>query len=498
MKRIFLFVFILVACLLAFAGCGECDHQYAGTDSCGDRECTLCGHIEKGSHDYEVISLTEATLTVSGQKIERCTKCGERVRTKLEKITPADLNMPAVYVTDYVDGAVSTADLLKEQGEILVKLKYESNNESIQDFECITRIKVQGASSAQYEKRNYTVKFYEDESFTKKLKVDLGWGTENQYCLKANYVDSSHARNIIGARLSAMAAATRDNLDASLASAPNYGLIDGYPVLMYINGKFHGLYTLNIPKDHWQFGMSGSDETQKQAIIMGAYWTESVRMAEKIGYSLENSGWDMEHCSTQDTRWVKDSFNKLIETLNIKDKQRLRSELPKYLDIEAAIDNMLLVYTLNAADNVSKNTLWATYDGVKWIPSMYDMDATFGMFWDGTPVDEVNACSVYPSLNSNSFGLDQHASQVFHVLLRYYPDEVEARWKELRETVITMENIEKLFEDFFSLIPEEAFKAEDAKWKNIPHSKENRVNMYDATEKQLERLDDFFYNFNQK
>ncbi|MBQ2325742.1 MAG: hypothetical protein II377_05760, partial [Clostridia bacterium] len=60
-----------------------------------------------------------------------------------------------------------------------------------------------------------------------------------------------------------------------------------------------------------------------------------------------------------------------------------------------------------------------------------------------------------------------------------------------------MENIEKLFEDLFSLIPEEAFEGEDAKWKDIPHSKENRTNMYEATEKQLERLDEFFYNFNE-
>lgn len=436
MKRNIFLLLISLFCLLAFAGCGECDHEFSCSNPCEDRECTLCGYMEKGSHTFETVSHIEATLTTSGQKIDSCTVCGERVRTKLEKLTAADLGMPAVYVTDYVSGAVPTADLFKEDGEILVKLKYESNDENIADFECITRLKVQGASSAYYEKRNYTVKFYEDEALTAKYKVDLGWGEENQYCLKANYVDSSHTRNIVGARLSALAVSTRDNIAAGLASSPNYGLIDGYPVLMYINGKFHGLYTLNIPKDHWAFGMKGSDETKKQAILMGASWTESVCMAEEIGYSLEQSGWELEHCSTQDTGWVKDSFNKLIETLNIKDEQRLRAELPKYLDIEAAIDNMLLVYTLNAADNVSKNTLWVTYDGVKWIPSMYDMDAAFGMFWDGTPVDEVNANSIYPSLYCGNFGLDWHASQVFYVLLRCYPDEVEARWTALRKEVI--------------------------------------------------------------
>lgn len=497
MKKIKLFLFFLLV-IFCFAGCGEkeCNHQFPSAPPCEARVCTLCGYTDEGGHKYEVVSETAATLTKKGNRVEVCSVCDDKVRTTLDKLTPESLNMPAIYITDYVQGAIPVTELYKEQGEVVVKLRYESNDEDIESFDCFTRIKVQGASSAYYEKRNYTVKFYEDESLTKKHKTDLGWGKENQYCLKANYVDSSHARNIIGARLSAMAVATRENIDAGLASSPNYGLIDGYPVLVYVNGQFHGLYTLNIPKDHWQFGMEG-DETTKEAIIMGASWTESVRLASPIGKSFEVSGWDIEHCSTEDTAWVRESFNQLISTVNINDKNRIRKELPKYLDIEAAIDNMLLTYTLNAADNVSKNVIWVTYDGVKWIPSMYDMDATFGMFWNGMPIDEQNANSIYPVYYGNGyFDTGYHSSQLYDVLLRYFPDEVEARWTELRKDVINMDNITNLFDDFFSLIPAEVYGAEDSKWKGIPFAEENRTNMYEATEKQLKRLDDFFYNFN--
>lgn len=497
MKKTVLFLFLIIV-ILCFAGCEEkaCNHEYPSAEPCESRVCTLCGYTDEGGHDYEVVSETAATLTKKGNRVEVCSVCDDKVRTTLDILTPADLNMPAVYVTDYVDGAIPVAELFKEQGEVVVKLRYESNDENIESFDCFTKIKVQGASSAYYEKRNYTVKFYEDESLTKKHKADLGWGTENQYCLKANYVDSSHARNIVGARLSAMAVATRENIHPGLVSAPNYGLIDGYPVLMYINGKFHGLYTMNIPKDHWQFGMEG-DETTKEAILMASTWSNSVSLNSPIGKNFEVSGWEIEHCSTQDTAWVRESFNQLISAVNINDKTRIRNELPKYLDIEAAIDNMLLTYTLNAADNVSKNIIWVTYDGVKWIPSMYDMDATFGMFWNGMPIDEQNAHSIYPVNYGNGyFNAGYNASQMYYALLCYFPDEVEARWTQLRKDVINMDNITNLFDDFFSLIPDEVYGAEDSKWKGIPFAKENRTNMYEATEKQLTRLDEFFYSFN--
>lgn len=128
---------------------------------------------------------------------------------------------------------------------------------------------------------------------------------------------------------------------------------------------------------------------------------------------------------------------------------------------------------------------------------MYDMDATFGMFWNGMPIDEVNVNSIYPTYYGGGyFDTGDHASQLYTVLLKYYPDEVEARWTQLRKDVINMENIQSLFDDFFSLIPEEAYEAEDYNWKGIPFAKENRTNMYEATEKQLARLDEFFYSFN--
>ena len=50
-------------------------------------------------------------------------------------------------------------------------------------------VKWQGSSSLSYPKKNYTINF--DNAF----EAAEGWGIQKKYCLKANYIDHSHASN---------------------------------------------------------------------------------------------------------------------------------------------------------------------------------------------------------------------------------------------------------------------------------------------------------------
>ena len=422
-----------------------------------------------------------------------------------EQLTLDDLDMPVVYITDFADTTVPLKDLQKGKDnnpggvdEIKIYFKYESNSDEIASFECTAKIKVQGATSAGFPKKNFTIKLYKDDTFNKKNKVDFGWGDENKYCMKANWVDFSHARNIIGAKMFAEVAASRSNLNENLLNAPNYGVIDGFPILVYLNGEFHGLYTMNIPKDSWMFGMDG-DETTQEALLMADQWSESIGLRQEIGSgSFEDWGWELEYASTEDTdtTWVKDSMNTLIRLLNCGNNARIKAELHHHLDIEAAIDNMLFTYFINAADNKAKNILWATYDGKIWIPSMYDMDGSYGMYWNGEPTTN----NTYPSINSNgTFNIP--GNKMYTVLIECFPDEVEARWAYLRQGILTIENTKSYFDAFYEKAPIGAYDSDRAKWLGSggwtePFYYDNHTNYYKSTKEQLERLDKFFYNFN--
>lgn len=49
------------------------------------------------------------------------------------------------------------------------------------------------------------MKFFDNETYMEKKKVRFvdAWGKHSKYVLKANYQDSTQARNIVGARLAA-------------------------------------------------------------------------------------------------------------------------------------------------------------------------------------------------------------------------------------------------------------------------------------------------------
>ena len=447
--------------------------------------------IKEQNHQFVVVS-EKATLLTIGTKLEKCLKCNCRkvVQDTVESLDPITLDMPVIYISDYEEDSVPLTKLQKSDGEILVKYQYISNDDSVESFECFCAIKVQGASSAYYPKKNFTVKFYKDAEMDSKLKVDFGWGKENKYCMKANYIDFSQARNIVGAKLFTQLVQSREYINSGLSLAPNYGVIDGYPVLVYINGNFHGIYTMNIPKDEWMFAMEG-EEDSKEAILMADAWSDSVSLYEKIGEDYSSFGWELEYCSTEDDTWVRESFNRLITLLNCGNKRVIKNELKNHLDIEAAIDNMLYTYFLSAADNTAKNILWATYDGEIWIPSMYDMDGTFGIFWNGEPVES----RTYPSIvEQGSFNIP--GMKLYTILIECFADEVEERWIELRQSILTIENTTKVFNEFFAKIPDVAYESDALKWEGIPYIDVNRTNMYEATVEQLARLDEFFYSFN--
>jgi hypothetical protein len=159
-------------------------------------------------------------------------------------VEPAYNDVPKVYISGTIP---------ESKDEVLAELVYISKTDSFRSY---IKIKCQGNSSMAYNKKNFTIKMYEDEDRKVKLKKNIkGWGDNNKFVLKANWIDYSHARNIVSARLwSRMVAARPDynTLPEELRTSPNNGAVDGFPVFVYCNGIYWGRYTWNLAKDDLQ------------------------------------------------------------------------------------------------------------------------------------------------------------------------------------------------------------------------------------------------------
>lgn len=354
---------------------------------------------------------------------------------------------------------------ISKENTVLVSASYDGGDTT---FDCYATLKWQGNSSVRYEKKNYSVKLFKDAAQDKKNKVDLGWGKESKYCLKANYIDISQSRNIVTAGLWGEVVHSRENCDPNLKALVNGGAVDGYPIMLFVNDEYQGMYTLNMPKDEWIWD-SGVEELQ------GAVVSDIVSEATafRSTTTLESGQWEVECAADDDAQAVTDSLNKLLAFVVNHNGADFVEGIDQYLDVEAAIDYMLCAYYFNAPDNIVRNMVMLTYDGVRWIPSMYDLDATWGLYWNGRsyyPLDEM-----LPAVQTGGVLTSGGKSLLWDRLLENYPQQVRARYDALRATVLNEAHVMQAFTEFQAPIPTALFETEPYLWAMEPGATTNNL-----------------------
>ncbi|MBQ8616297.1 MAG: CotH kinase family protein [Clostridia bacterium] len=318
--------------------------------------------------------------------------------------------------------------------------------------------KWQGSSSLSFDKKNYTVKF--DNAF----EAVEGWGAQKKYCLKANWIDASHARNVVSAKLWGQVVASRTPANATLEACPNYGAVDGFPIIVTLNGEFLGLYTWNIPKDAWMMNMgSGANE----AILCADQHVDATRFkAEAV---CDGTDFELEYVTDEDNAgWVTTSVNTMINACINSDGNDLDTTVAQYLDLESAIDYMIFVALLDGHDMSDKNYLLSTFDGVKWFFGGYDMDSTYGLWFTGgyfRPATDWLRNFEWWSIHNRAMNLLYNNKRA----------EIKARYQALRKGALSDDNVVTTFANFIGLIPENVYRAEQERWPEIPNTSTNNL-----------------------
>ena len=350
-----------------------------------------------------------------------------------------------------------TGDTTGMTKDVEVTLSYQCNDKDGTEKTGSCTMKWQGSSSLAWDKKNYTIKF--DNAF----EVVDGWGAQKKYCLKANWIDHSHSRNVVCARLWGLVRKNRSNLNSKLMNLPNAGAIDGFPVVIMLNNEFHGLYSFNIPKDAWMFGMgSGTKEaivTADNQAVDTAFKTETLLDAEGLELEYSSSGFN----ATQ----VKDSFNNLIKACINSNGGDLDTTVAQYLDWDSAIDYYIFCVIIKGGDMIQKNAIYATFDGVKWYFSAYDMDTTFGLAFDGSALDR--------AVSNVTFVEAAESHRVFELIKRFKTNELKARYNELRENALSETRICQYFENYAWDISSPLLVEEVKRWPSVRGSAVNGI-----------------------
>ena len=118
------------------------------------------------------------------------------------------------------------------------------------------------------------------------------------------------------------------------------------------------------------------------------------------------------------------------------------------------------------------SNMWDSYDksiillswnnGLTWYLTLYDMDSTWDLYWNGSKLQGV--CDIttgtIPSIWQNN--------TLYKRVYTNFKDELQAQYNFLRKNVWRNDQLCRSYKQFIGSIPEAAYERDQAKWADIP------------------------------
>ncbi len=377
----------------------------------------------------------------------------------------------------------------------------------------ITSLQIQGYSSRAFPKKNFTFDFVD-------CTIKIGdWVSQDSFHFKANYLDFFRGK-IVAAYWLAYDVFTYNRpaykcmpwdksspkADMSIGNIKSqYDFVegarampDGFPIRIYHNGKFYGLYTWQLKKHRDNYAMKKDNAANIEIDGIGDLinadgslidWTTFEIRNPKSLICMDGSKYDgdtpKELIDSSSEKFDSSNKNhKLSESVkkNIKAFHNACSELKKsptvdvfekYFDVDWVIDMIIFDQVTLNIDTFSwrRNTQWGTWNAVKWFPMPYDLDQIFGCNATGDCINET------VDVSSSIIGVNLYASTIIKTAFSLYKDKMDSRYKELMDgKVITVGNVIGKLQELMRIIGSEWYETEYAIWKETPSYRSPNVN----------------------
>ena len=309
-----------------------------------------------------------------------------------------------------------------------------------------------------------------------------------------------------------------DNFDFEAKCMP-----DGFPVIVYQNGQFFGIYCWQIKKHRNNYHLDKGTATNVH--LDGVLSGQSIWSANGDNTKI---GWDNNSASGFEVRNPKDSnlilmdgtqydadFNagelidetsEFYDATNKKHKiskntkkcivnlskymtelreyetaynnapdgpekeaalSTLKEEIEKRFNVSFMIDYLIVINVLQDGDSVAKNWQWVTWNGIQWCPNLYDCDCSFGNGVGGNVLDDVLNILI---------GFGATDSPIYWVYT-YYMSDIESRYSYLRSSgTITADKVIDEVKNIVIAIGANNYKREFKKWKDSPCNRPSGIN----------------------
>lgn len=320
-------------------------------------------------------------------------------------------------------------------------------------------VKIQGTSSLQYVRHNYTI-YLKDEYGADMYYNPYGAGSVADYifCLKADYVESSHANNTGCAKFvndclyDTKTPMQLDNENCRTA-------INGFPIEVFMNGEYLGVYNFN--HDRYSYQSYGYDYRKYPNLLVYEINSNSNTSAGafyRYGDNAESSA------GITELEYYKRDFNliygnrtadsdtyseikTLVEWVSVAEQDLFRETISEHFNTEYLFRYFLMVLLIGAVDSLGKNLKMMTIDGKVWYPTFYDMDTVLG-------IDNTGYLTIPPDVEIESGSYNTSNSNLWNKVWNFFRQELKAEWAAMRQGKFTLDNLmDYIYNQQISVIP---------------------------------------------
>ena len=338
-----------------------------------------------------------------------------------------------------------------------------------------------------YPKKNFSI------DLDRKIKFG-DWIPMDSYHLKANYIDATQARNVCMGRVVDDVAYTLpfekqrpwrsgwgDNVKGNILDNGAKGHIDGFPIELYINDEYYGLYTWNLKVHRDNYCMTKSNYNH---ILLKAEEHNNF-------YAFVSSNWEMKNPKIDGVSGAGDIPADIVKKISrpldwfnsVKNNaSAFKSGFNNYFNKDAMMDYYIILEAFYADDDVDKNLSMCTWDGSIWYFQWYDMDTILGLYWNGSKL----LSSSGSVLNSPEPG--ESGKRFWNMFYAAFQPEIVARWNYLKMNALSYNNVIGRFSDFMSQISQEAYEKDFKRWPAIPSNSSCYTSLAQISKWYQERL----------
>lgn len=376
--------------------------------------------------------------------------------------------MPTMYL--YGDTTAMTKD-----NAVLMRVKYISSDTEKygQSFDldgAQSAVSWQGTSSLQYAVKNYKLKLKDNNGNKYKHELIPGCPETNVFCLKADYMESSHVNNTGIANF--VNDKVYDNPNPPQQDNSNIRTsIAGFPIKLYINDVLMGVFNFNLDKgSNEAFGLTNNyhdcislEVAANTDTTAGAFykWTEDMT---KTMIEYYTSDFEIRYAEDEEDATIWDCLHTLITWVNDADDETFAAEFEEHFNKEYVIKYYLVVMVFGMVDNLGKNMMLNTWDRKIWYPNFYDNDTALGL--DNSGFLRIDSdCEIEAGTFNTS------ASLLWTKLARVFDVEIKETYKSMRSNQFRLENMYTYFiTNQTDEIPERLYNL-DAEAKYIPYKR---------------------------